>query len=427
MYPDRRRARALLGMVVVASITAGLMSPAAAEPTPAALPAPPDSSSPPPDSSSPVEPVAAKTTADDPDPASAGPTTTTPSTTTTTAPPFPADVWQRFDQVIADQLTGGGDRAASVAVSVDGQLVHATGFGVRAPGEPFDPTTSTDRFRIASISKLITATVVLQLVDQGQLTLDDPVGWRLAGLVGVRPADDIVAAITVRQLLSHTSGFPDYRSQFFGDQFQSCEQAAAYGLARTVAHQPGTTHDYSNLNYCLLGLLVADATGLTYEAAVEAMLLQPLGITGMRTVATFDPNPDEVVHDTGAGRTFLESLGGAGVWVATPSDVVRILDSLDVTAPGWHPLPAGLAELMHQPVDVRYPEPEERRYGLGLIVYPDGTWGHTGTVENTRAMVVHRRDGITWCLLISGPTPESTEDLRAVFDRALAAAGLDGT
>ena len=78
--------------------------------------------------------------------------------------------------------------------------------------------TTTDRFRIASISKVITATVVLQLVDAGFLRLDEPVGQRLAGIVGV-PAGNGVAAVTVRQLLSHTSGFPDYRGEFFGDRF----------------------------------------------------------------------------------------------------------------------------------------------------------------------------------------------------------------
>ena len=226
-------------------------------------------------------------------------------------------------------------------MSVDGRLVHAAAFGTRTPDDPLDVVTTTDRFRIASISKVVTATVVLQLVDAGFLQLDEPVGQRLAGIVGVA-AGDGVAAVTVRQLLSHTSGFPDYRGQFFGDRFASCEQAAAFGLARSLARPPGTTHDYSNLNFCLLGLLVADATGKAVRAGASTeLLLRPLGITGMRLVATIDPNPDEVVHVSGAQRTYMQSLGGAGAWVATPADMVRILDSLDPATPGWHPLLAG--------------------------------------------------------------------------------------
>jgi D-alanyl-D-alanine carboxypeptidase len=338
----------------------------------------------------------------------------------TAAPQSAAGSWAEFSDVIGDRLMR-GNRAASVAVSMHGRPVFSGAFGTRA-GDPADPTTTTDRFRLASISKVVTSITVLELVDGGALTLDDPVGARLATIAGVQPGD-LVPTITVRQLLSHTSGFPDYRGQFFG-RFRSCEEAAAYGLARPVAHQPGTTHDYSNLNFCLLSLLIADVSGQPYEVAVSEMLLSPLGIAGMRLAGTIDPNPDEVVHQSGAGRTYMESLSGAGAWVATPSDVVRIFDSLDSTTAGWQPLPPELALQMMRPLDVRYPEPNERRYGLGVVVWPDGTYGHTGTVESTHTMLVHRADGLTWCILVSGDNPDSTERLREVFDESLSAAGI---
>jgi D-alanyl-D-alanine carboxypeptidase len=338
------------------------------------------------------------------------------------APEIPASAWARFDSLIGQALLP-GNRAASVAVSIHGVPVYAGAFGTRT-GDASDPVTITDRFRLASISKVVTATVVLQLVARGELELDEPVGLRLAAIAGVTPGDALVPTITVRQLLSHTSGFPDYRSLFFGDRFRSCEEAAAYGLARPVAHQPGTEHDYSNLNYCLLSLLVADVTGVSYERAATDQLLIPLGIDGMRMVRTVDPDPDEVVHQSGASRTYMESLAGAGAWVATATDVVRILDSLDSTTPLWHALPPELVLQMVDPLDVRYPEPNVRRYGLGIIVWPDGTFGHTGTVENTHAMLVHRPDGVTWCILVSGDRPDSTESLRELFDGAIASAGV---
>jgi D-alanyl-D-alanine carboxypeptidase len=352
--------------------------------------------------------------------------TTSTSTTTVVLPPLPAVAptsWARFDELVAGQLTGRGDRAASVAVSVTGRIVHAAGFGTRAPDDPLDVVTTTDRFRIASISKIVTATVVLQLVEFGALDLDQPVGQRLAALAGVAPGEG-VAGVTVRQLLSHTAGFPKYRDQFFSDRLTSCEQAAAFALPRSLARAPGTRHEYSNLNYCLLGMLIADATGRPYEQAVNELLLRPLGIAGMRLVATFDPDPDEVVHVSGTARTYMEALGAAGGWVATPSDMVRILDALDPATAGWHPLSPALAMLMRTALDVSYPEPSERRYGLGIFVWPDGSWGHTGTVENTHTMLVRRPDGVTWCILVSGDVPESTERLREVFERAIGGAGI---
>ena len=130
------------------------------------------------------------------------------------------------------------------------------------------------------------------------------------------------------------------------------------------------------------------------------------------------------MHESGAQRTYMQSLGGAGAWVATPSDMVRILDSLDPAAPGWHPLSAELSALMRTALDVEYPEPGERRYGLGIVVWPDGSWGHTGTVENTHTMLARRTDGVTWCILVSGDVPDSTESLREVFDRALGGAAI---
>ena len=309
-------------------------------------------------------------------------------------------------------------------MSVDGRLVHAAAFGTRTPDDPVDVVTTTDRFRIASISKVVTATVVLQLVDAGFLQLDEPVGQRLADVVGV-PAGNGVAAVTVRQLLSHTSGFPDYRGEFFGDRFASCE--AGGGVRARRDRWPGrrgrATTTATSTTACSACWSPTSPASRTRQRSTQ-LLLQPLGITGMRLVATVDPNPDEVVHVSGAQRTYMQSLGGAGAWVATPADMVRILDSLDPATPGWHPLSPELSALMRQALDVPYPEPSERRYGLGIFVWPDGSWGHTGTVENTHTMLVRRPDGVTWCILVSGDVPESTEELREVFDRALGQSGI---
>lgn len=377
--------------------------------------------------SGPLPPTTTSTTTTSPAAASTTTTTTTTSATTTTTPPplISAEAWARFDAQFRDRLLGRRNRAVGVAVSINGNVEHVAAFGTRTPDDPSDVVAPTDRFRIASVSKVLTSTVVLQLVAAGELALDEPIGARLALLAGVAVGDPDTPEITVRQLLSHTSGIPKYRDQFFGDTFDSCSAAAAYGMARPLARRPGTRHEYSNLNYCLLTLLIENVTGKPYENAVTELLLEPLGITGMRLAGTNDPRPGEVVHVSGNGRTYMEALGGAGAWVATPTDMVRILDSLDASSAGWHPLPSELTALMRRPLtDVDYPEPSERRYGLGIVVWPDGSWGHTGTVENTHTMLARRPDGVTWCILVSGDYPESTESLADLFDRTLAGAGI---
>jgi len=365
--------------------------------------------------------------------------------------------WAAFDAELAARLIGRGDYAASVAVSVGGQVVHTAAYGVRvppppplpaetpppppvpgetpppsdvapppaplpaAPAEPADPT---DRFRIASISKVITAIVVLQFVEAGRIGLDEPVGDRLVQKVGAVPVDPAVSVITVRHLLSHTAGFPSYQRTFFGGSVDSCPTMANLGLSAALSHPPGTYYEYSNLNYCLLGLLIEQLTGRPYEDIAGSRLLQPLGIEGMRLAGTFDVTDTDVVHPSIPGRNYMEVLGAAGAWLATPADIVKIVDSLDVTKPGFHPLKAATVDLMRQPAPPPVVYKPDRWYGLGLIVYVDGAWGHTGTVENAHAMVLRRADGVTWSVLVSGETPYDTERLRQIFDESIAAAGV---
>ena len=123
-------------------------------------------------------------------------------------------------------MLGGGSDAVSVAVSIDGEIVHEAAMGARVP-DTFDAVETTDKFRIASISKTITAITALQLVEEGLVGLDDPIGSIVAEAVGVAAPSAGVPELTVRRLLTHTSGFPQYESLFFRNQVGSCEEAAA--------------------------------------------------------------------------------------------------------------------------------------------------------------------------------------------------------
>jgi D-alanyl-D-alanine carboxypeptidase len=389
----------------------------------------------------------------------AAPSTTTASVTGpapggTLAKPTEAE-WDRVDAYLRDRLLGSGDFAFGVAVSIDGIPVHAASFGGRnspnmvpAPPEPpessgastattttsstttvpvvLEPVDTSDRFRIASISKVITGTVVLQLVADGTLELDQPVGELLGNHLGVDVSGRPPAGITVRQLLSHTSGFNEFDRTFFGRGVENCRDAAVRGLTLGVQFDPGTTYNYSNMNFCLLSILIEIVTGQPYETVVNQRLLTPLGISGMRVAGTFDPRPDEVVHPSFPNRNYMEVLGGAGSWTATPSDVVKIIDSLDNTKPGFHPLPDDLVALMRRPLTgIEYPATPERWYGLATMAYANQSWGHTGTIENTHAMVVHRPDGMTWSILVSGNYPEDTPDLAGIFQEAIDQSGID--
>ena len=142
----------------------------------------------------------------------------------------------------------------------------------------------------------------------------------------------------------------------------------------------------------------------------------------MRLAPTYDPGPDEVDHRTVIGRNYMEVLGGAGAWVATPSDLVTILDSLDLTKPGWKPLDEATLDVMQ--TSINDPLVPDRGYGLGLILYGGGAYGHTGTVESTHAMMLDRNDGVSWALTVSGEYPSDTSQLAGIVDDALVVGGF---
>lgn len=326
--------------------------------------------------------------------------------------------WAGFDAALRSAVLGGGSDAVSVAVSIDGEIVHASAMGARVP-DTLDAVEPTDKFRIASISKPITAITALQLVEDGVVGLDEPIGSVVAFAVGVPVPGAGAAGLTVRQLLTHTSGFPQYESLFFRNQVGSCEEAAAVGLTRSLQ---GGGYRYSNMNYCVLGVLIEQLTGQSYEQAVYERLLTPLGISGMRLAPTYDPGPGEVVHRSVPGRNYMEVLGAAGAWVASPSDLVTIFDSLDPDTPGWKPLEADTVAAMKTAIND--PLAPDRGYGMGVILYGGGAAGHTGTIESTHAMVLDRADNVTWAVTVSGEHPSDTPRLAGMVDRALVAGGF---
>ena len=199
---------------------------------------------------------------------------------------------------------------------------------------------------------------------------------------------------------------------------RTCTDAARRGLASGAA---GGGYVYSNMNYCLLGLVIEVLTGLDYERAVYRLLLTPLGISGMRLAPTFDPGPDEVQHVSTPGRNYMETLGAAGAWIATPSDLVTIIDSLDLSTPGFKPLEAATVLAMITPVGGGL---GTRGYGMGIISYGDNRLGHTGTIESTHAMVLKRNDGVTWAITVAGQSPAETTELERIMNAAFVAGGF---
>ena len=258
---------------------------------------------------------------------------------------------------------------------------------------------------------------MLQLVEAGVVGLDDEAGQLVADQLQVTPSAG-ARRLTVRRLLNHTSGFGKYDNQFFRKGADSCEDAARLGITQG-AGSGGYT--YSNMNFCVAGILIEALTGKSYEEAAYEQVLTPLGLSGLRLANTFDPGPGEVLHPSTPDRNYMETLGGAGSWIASPTDLVTILNSLDYSTPGFKPLEPETVALMETPGGG---VAGQRGYGLGLISYGGGRYGHTGTIESTHAMVLNRSDGVIWSITVSGPYPDDTPRLEAIINRAFEAGGF---
>jgi CubicO group peptidase (beta-lactamase class C family) len=164
-------------------------------------------------------------------------------------------------------------------IVADGELVHADGLGEARLGGPAPDADTV--FRIASMTKSFTATLVLMLRDSGALVLDAPAAHYVPELAGLQlPAQDC-PPVTIRHLLTMTAGFP--ADDPWGDRQQGLDPAEfarllAEGETR-CAWPPGTRFEYSNLGYAILGRAIESVTGERYAEAVRAQVLAPLGLS----------------------------------------------------------------------------------------------------------------------------------------------------
>ena len=122
----------------------------------------------------------------------------------------------------------------------------------------------------------------------------------------------------------------------------------------------------------------------------------------------------------------MEALGPAGGWVASAVDVAKLLSSLRDESSDLRLLDPSTVKAMRIRVAVPVEDPPPANgwsYGMGLMLFADGSWGHTGTIESTHAVVANRPDGLTVAIFISGKEPSNTDELLPVIELAVASAG----
>jgi D-alanyl-D-alanine carboxypeptidase len=326
-------------------------------------------------------------------------------------------VRDQLDAIVATGVPG----AVAVAVGPARRVEAAAGLADVGTGEPL---TVDHRFRIGSVTKIFVAALVLQLVDEGLLELDDD-------------AAPFAEGITVRQLLNHTSGLPD----FVGDVVEFFEP-----YRRDLGHRweldareelrlvmelprlfpPGEGWSYHGSNYIVLRLLVEEATGTTLRDALQQRVLRPLGLT--RTDLVEGP----LVGDSARGYLPADNPvlpGGPGAVDVTEIDVPfhraggGIVSTAGEIATLLH---AGLREEMFQAVDSDWLETDRYGLGIGEITSLMGrqpspcgaAWGHLGFSVGYTAIALSSQDGERQVVICANGSPSTAAAEEAFFDAA---------
>lgn len=262
------------------------------------------------------------------------------------APPVTQVDIPALDAKISGWMAASGMPGMSIAISKNGKMIYKKGYGIGDQEAPSNVTTDS-RFRMASVSKLLTSAAVLKLVQNGSLSLDQKVfgtGAVLGTTYGTQPYSANVSAITVSHLLHHTSGGwgNTVNDPAFLDITWSTDQVFNYTLDNTpVANTPGTSFAYSNFNYMVLARIIEKVSGKTYAKFVSDEILSPAGATQtvIAGITLAERKTNEVKY-YGQGGDATWSYGkmnfpradGAMGWMGTATDLLRFVNSVDSSA-----------------------------------------------------------------------------------------------
>jgi N-acyl-D-amino-acid deacylase len=351
---------------------------------------------------------------------------------------------------------------AAVAIGEKGKIVFARGYGYSDIAAK-EPVTTASLFRIASISKPITAVAILQLAEQEKLKLDDKIFQILDYETDIAAAgekfDPRLRDITIRHLLEHRSGWD--RDQSFDAMFQSvrfakesetpapADQATVIKamLSQKLDFDPGERYTYSNFGYCLLGRVIEKLTGQTYEAYVKEKVLAPIGITTMKIGASRleGRSANEVrYYQPGSGKSVfqndldqevpwqyggwnLEAMDSHGAWIASATDIATFAAAFDNTDHCPIVKKATIDLMYQRPPGLAGYDKEGKElptfYSLGWQNRPvEGDkvnhW-HTGSLSGTATIMIRRSDGKTLVALLNTRVSPWNSAIGPALDQAL--------
>ncbi|MBU8900566.1 serine hydrolase [Corallococcus sp. M34] len=325
---------------------------------------------------------------------------------------FSADDLRHIDDTVQQAMSHANTVGLSLAITRRGRLVFAKGYGL-AQNSSSTPVSTAHRFRIGSVSKTLTAIGIMQLMEHGQIHLTDRVfgrGGLLGETYGAQSSyrDSRVLDITVQHLLEHTAGGWDSDSSdgtgepmLMNNSFTHDQLIQHVLQDVSLEFAPGTTYQYSNFGYSVLGRIIEQVTGMPYEDYMREHVFSPSGATSFAMAGdTLNERlTNEVVYaqlGTGSYSPYsapLRRTGAAGGWVVTPIDLLRVA----VRADGFSTVPDLLSPSSLATMTTRTAALDTSgkpvTYAKGWVVTNSGNWWHNGYLQGTQSLLVRTHDG----------------------------------
>jgi D-alanyl-D-alanine carboxypeptidase len=314
---------------------------------------------------------------------------------------------QRVDDVAKQ------DRFAGVVLVAQGNKVileRAAGYSDREAKSPITPDT---QFRIGSMNKMFTSVAILQLVDQGKLSLDDSVGKYIPGY----PAKDVATKVKIRHLLTHSGGTGD----IFGPEFARKrlelktldDYYKLYG-AREPDQEPGTSFRYSNYGYILLGLIIEKASGMSYYDYVREKIFAPAGMTATDSLAESERVPRRSVGYMRRGAEWKPNTDtlpwrgtSAGGGYSTARDLLKFAVALQS------------GKLLSKEKLAEATKVQMGDYGFGFSIGGQGTlrhYGHSGGAPGMNGeLFIYPESGLV-VVVLSNQDPPAASSLAGFID-----------
>lgn len=359
-------------------------------------------------------------------------------------------VYQSIDKFIRqffrrEYLSGG----ATVAISKNGRLVYAKGIGFSNIEDSVEMQPY-NIMRIASVSKLVTAVAIMKLVEQRKIGLHQRVFGPLGVLNQERYMyfkDKRMADVTVYQLLNHSGGWtahygdPMFMPHAIAQQMGKNLPISMVDIIRFMQEKwmhftPGMCSVYSNFGYGILGEVVSKASGMPYEEYVKSEVLAPLGIYDMQVgfahkshqlpgeVTYYEADTShvaiDILNDTlhvrrAYGGTDIQTLGSAGGWVASATDLLKLALTID-----------GFRDNVPDQLSVSSVDTMTHHTlgfdPLGWKTTIEDSWYRSGTLAATTAMIARHPDSICYVILLNSSNhlgPALATRLRLQFDQVV--------